>query len=248
MEISPEAIYQNYTNKDLNKSSAIEHLVSLIENSEIISIRLASIKILGDIKAKSNKVFNLLENLLISDSEPRVRQLAAKTIKNQFEKNAIKPLQFAYLHETSIDCVITIILALGEIQNRDSKAFLLDIINNFDDPYFKKEIKTILNEKNLDDIPISKSSEIIINYMIITYFEKKFMRFGFKLTKALVTELDLSCVSTHLFGWNLLRALPEFIGFLRYLEKLVLKINRISNIPNSIGCLLYTSPSPRDRS
>ena len=96
------------------------------------------------------------------------------------------------------------------------------------------------NEKSADEGNVKYLGRIINHqWSKSSYFEKKFMRFGFKLTNALVIELDLSCVSTHFFGWNLLRTLPEFIGNLRYLEKLILKINRISNIPNSIGNFIY---------
>ena len=40
MEITPKLIHKNYNNKEIDKSSAIEQLVSLIENSENLNSRL----------------------------------------------------------------------------------------------------------------------------------------------------------------------------------------------------------------
>ena len=70
---------------------------------------------------------------------------------------------------------------------------------------------------------------------MIRYFEEKFTKINYKVNNGLVAELDLSCTSN--FGWNLLKNLPEFIGVLKYLKKLDLKINGIAKIPTSIGFL-----------
>ncbi len=121
MDITPKLIHKSYNNKELNKSSAIEQLISLL-NSEYINTRLDCIKILGVIDAQTNEVFKLLENLLISDSDPLIRQLAAETLKNLFKEKALSPMLWAYRHETSMNCLTTIISILGEINNQKSKA------------------------------------------------------------------------------------------------------------------------------
>ena len=68
MELSPKFIQKNYGNKKLDKFSAINQLISIIENSENIQARIEGINVLAEINANTENVFKLLENLLISDS------------------------------------------------------------------------------------------------------------------------------------------------------------------------------------
>ena len=69
MELSPHIIYDDYIKNKIDKSSAINQLLSLIDNSENLFIRIQSIKKLDKIKPTDKYIFDLLENLLISDSQ-----------------------------------------------------------------------------------------------------------------------------------------------------------------------------------
>ena len=112
MELTPEKIYRNYNNKTLDKISAVENLISIVENSDNINTRLESIRILRDIGAQTNKVFKFLENLLLSDFHEKIRQLAAETLKNLFIEKALEPIKWALQHEDSPYCLNTIYYTL----------------------------------------------------------------------------------------------------------------------------------------
>ena len=62
-------------------------------------------------------------------------------------------------------------------------------------------------------------------------------KFNFEINNGELTELDLSNISSHIFKWNILKTLPEFISTLSSLKNLDLKINRLTMLPESIGSL-----------
>ena len=102
MALSPKKIYDDFNKKDIDKLSAADLLISLIENSDKVDTRLKSIETLEKIAAKSKNVFNILENLLISDNSEEIRYLAAKTLKVLFREKALSPLKWALEHEKSL--------------------------------------------------------------------------------------------------------------------------------------------------
>ena len=78
MPFTPEAIFKDFKNNDLDKSSAVDLLISLVDSVETVKTRLDSINIIQKINYKDKKIFNFLENLLIADSNEEVRCQAAK--------------------------------------------------------------------------------------------------------------------------------------------------------------------------
>ena len=235
MEITPEQIYKDYSDKNLAKDSAVAQLISLIDNSDAANIRIKSIEILEKIGSRNNKVFTHLENLLLSDSNENVRNIAARAIKNLFIDKALEPMKWAYQHETSINCMITIITTLGEIENHKSQSFLINIIKKIDNHQFKKSYNLLFQTNNIRSYSTKLLAEIVNNYIIIKYFEEKFSNLNYIINNGYVIELDLSCISSNIFGLYVLKSLPEFISVLKHLKKLDLKINRISTLPPSMG-------------
>ena len=67
MESSPHLIFKNYFNKKLDKTSAINQLISIIENSENLSTRIESINTLAQMNANTNTC------LLYTSPSPRDR-------------------------------------------------------------------------------------------------------------------------------------------------------------------------------
>ena len=235
MEISPRQIYKDFSNSNLDKISAVDQLIFIIDNSEKINIRIESIEILERIGLRTDKVFNLLENLLISDSNENVRNLAANVIKTHFIEKAFAPMRWAYEHESSIKCLTTIISTVGQIKQPEATLFLFEKLQKIENYQFRKSIADILDTKNIHNHSNKKLADVINNYIVIKYFEDKFSRLNFKVERGLVTELDLSCISNNVFGISILKNLPDFIIILRKLRKLDLKINRISTLPKTIG-------------
>ncbi|TFG26525.1 MAG: hypothetical protein EU532_09595 [Promethearchaeota archaeon] len=235
MELSPERIYKDYTDKNLAKDSAVAHLISIIENSETATIRIKSIEYLESIGSKDNVIFTHLENLLVSDSNENVRNIAAKTIRSLFIDKALEPMIWAYQHETSINCLVTIISTLGEINNPKAQSFLLNIIKKIENHHFKKSYSQTFKNNNIRNHSNKFLAELINNFIVVKYFEDKFSNLSYVIHNGYVIELDLSCISSNIFGLYVLKNLPEFISVLKHLRKLDLKINRITTLPKSIG-------------
>ena len=80
MKISPRLIYKEFKKGNLEKQSVINQLFALINNFDDPNLRIESIEILVKIGSKDEQVFNLFENLLISDSHEEVRNTAIKAI------------------------------------------------------------------------------------------------------------------------------------------------------------------------
>ncbi len=234
MKISPNLIYQEFKEGNLEKQSAINQLFTLINNSDDAELRVESIEILIKIGSNNEQIFELFENLLISDSHEKVRNTAIKAIKNNFIEKAFTPMKWALQHETSIICLISIISTLGRIQSEKAKLFLIDKLKNIDIFEFNESLQNLFNGGKINNFKNESLSDILNNYYVIKHFKKEFKDIDYIVKDGLVISLDLSGISTHVFGWKILRKLPEFIGVLKYLKKLDLKINRIAKLPKTI--------------
>ena len=84
--LSARKIYNSVIKNNLNKDTAVEMLLSLIESSDSEDIRIECIEVFGKIANKSLKVFKILENYLLSDESPLVRAAAAKAAINNYPK------------------------------------------------------------------------------------------------------------------------------------------------------------------
>ena len=67
MTLSPKRIYKQYIENSVNKVTAVDLLISFIENCEDITIIFEAIEILEKVEANSEKIFKFFENLIISD-------------------------------------------------------------------------------------------------------------------------------------------------------------------------------------
>jgi hypothetical protein len=101
LDLTPQKIYDQFTNNQLDKNSAIEWLTSLIESNNNLEVRVKSIEILGKIKFLDIKVYKFLEHLLISDSESLVRGTAAKIIAHNFLNEGLEALKWTLEHVIS---------------------------------------------------------------------------------------------------------------------------------------------------
>ncbi|TFG27271.1 MAG: leucine-rich repeat domain-containing protein [Promethearchaeota archaeon] len=248
MAFTPLRIYQDLKNNTLNKKSASELLLALIENSEDDSVRLESVKILEKIALKDDVIFHILENLLISDSNGKVRAISAGYLKNSFLEKAISPMKWAIQYESEYQCILTIIETLIRIDNIESKSVLYNEIKKirkrkFIDKakqyrnIFRKSLKELSKIRKLKNLECRELADILINYKTIEALIKRFFTLYFKLENGLVTALDLSDL-----GWNVnvwkqkyaerIEEISEIIGLLnfKHLKTLDLSNNRIRNI------------------
>ena len=123
MTITSNQIYskKNLSERDnfLQKSYIVDQLLLMIQNIDDTSVRCDCLKGLENIDFKSNKLYFDLENLLVSDSEDKVRKQAAIIIGKSFHRQGLDPLIFSILHEKNYDNILTILLILENLNARE---------------------------------------------------------------------------------------------------------------------------------
>lgn len=259
MELTPERIYKNYNNKILDKASAVENLISIIENSDNVSNRIESIEILKKIDLKDDKQFKLLENLLLSDAFEKIRNLAAEVIRQKFPERALKPMKWALQHEDSPLCLNTISNTLIEAISRQekeknimAKSLLLNEIKSIEEKEFKTNIQIICENKTINDFTEHELADILINYFTLLFLKKTYWRLKYKIKKCKIIELNfifkgltrlpeaiknLSSLKVLNLKYNQILKIPDWIGSLSSLKRLNLNFNNIKSLPESIGSL-----------
>jgi len=237
MVLDPRIILKEYQENKLDKISAIQRLITIINNSFDIKKRIEGIHTLEEIGIEGDQLFAFLENLMISDSNEKIRILATLLIGKYFTKRAFEPLCWAYRHEVSLNCILSILSTLGKIKDHLVKQYLIKELKNIEVFDFRNSIIRLMKENDLENYQNKELSLMLINYQIIKFFIEKFKRKTYKIEKGYITELDFSCIGHNIFNWNIIKEVPDFIGFLNHLSKLDLKINKIKKVPNSIGKL-----------
>ncbi|MFX1557666.1 MAG: leucine-rich repeat domain-containing protein [Promethearchaeota archaeon] len=245
MELTPKKILEEYQNNNLDKNTAIELLISLVENSDKDDVRIDSIKNLEKIDGTTDNIFKLCENLLISDLNAKIRNTSAKIIQNRFLNYALIPMKWALEYESDYECIITVIKTLKSINSNESKSILIEEIKRIKkkkyidnaNQYNNKSFRRDLKHKKIKNYNCKQLAEIIINFKTIQALIKKFYTVYYELENALVIGLDLSEL-----GWNVniwkqpysdkIQDISEITGLmnLKHLKYLDLSNNRIKNI------------------
>ena len=234
---TPIKIYEALNKGEINRDSAADLLIYLIENADMVGTRIESIKTLQKIEHKSDKVYSILENLMISDSYEEIRTLAAITLKWLFQEKALSPLKWALDHEKSWQFQLDIISYISEINTDRAKSILIEKIKKFENYQFTKSLSPYINTKEIHNFDIKELEYIVINYIVIQYFREALKEFNYRVENGFVTELNLSFASEKYFGWKVLKYLSSFLGYFKKIRKLELRSNQIGRFPNSIFSL-----------
>jgi hypothetical protein len=246
--LSPETIYSGVKSKEISRNIAIEHLISLIEGSNIPKIRSKSISILNKLMVHDPKVFKIIENSLLSDESPFVRSSAMYLIGCQFLKEGLDTLTWVVQHEKSplviktifdlnLDLTDTRIKSLNKELNNylEIIALTLGILNN--------EARFILDLEAI--FALTKE-----NYKL----ELGSYKFFTKLKDQRVNEFWLTIKNEHIeslsfnfFNWSYLKQNPDLYDSISHLQDplVYLKLLRKSHldylvnvkIPESVALL-----------
>ncbi len=252
MDLNPINLYEKFCNTEIDKTSLIKSLSVLIEDSNDDTIRIQAINILKKLGIKTTYIFKIMESLLLSDTNEKIRNNAATYIGALFIEKSYNVIKWAIQHETSYECVITLINTLRKIQNNDSKELLISEISkikklNKSIAYkqhifkkYKKGLKKVFKMKNIEEFSINELAEIFINYKTVINLANMFPNFYFELDteNGLVSELDLADylqyeVKGTPWGWkNNIKTLTEIrgLGNLKYIKKIDLSNNLIEYI------------------
>ena len=257
MNLSPKMIYKQYERSEINKFIAYDHLISFVENSENENIREEAIQILDILGIYDNNLFDILENILISDSNAKIRNIALKFLEKRFLTESITPLKWAINHENNYECLITIINSLKKVNSEESRLILfnetkkimktkyLNKEKRIENKKFKKVIKKLLKTKKYEFFTHKELSLILINFITIANLTKQYPNVFYEINpeNGLLRELDLSDylefeVKGMPFGWkNNIKSISEIIGlkYLKYLKKIDLSNNQIESIKELVN-------------
>jgi hypothetical protein len=247
--ITPARIYRKIIGGKLTLRKGIDLLIAFIESNKNLNIRMSSLRYLRLLNVKTSSLYSLLENLLISDDQERIRSFAAEFIGNQFIERAMRPISWALQYEKDYFCYISLIKILSQRSETWIKVLLS---SQMDDLYYREYVDSqnlysnisFINsldddrELNWEKYSISELAAIIIDYKTISYLVDKFYYVFFEWKRGLISKLDLSEL-----GWNVSRAwnfiyaerlqdlkeIPELFN-LKHLEMLDLSNNRLRSI------------------
>lgn len=227
--LSAKNIHENVIANNLNKENAIEMLLSLIESSDNIDVRIECIEVFGNIAYNSLKVFKILENYLLSDVSPLVRATAAKAIIINFPKISFNSLLWTIEHDNSSIILKTL---YETFENSDKEDFDILIIK------LNEKLKTVY-------CIVPKECKFLLDLDVqVNFFNPNF--FNIYLSNSITGVISgnyMMCATEngHIKALNLsnweISELPDTIGNLSELSHLILKDNKLKNIPDSISLL-----------
>ncbi|MBD3341513.1 MAG: hypothetical protein GF353_20585 [Candidatus Lokiarchaeota archaeon] len=258
--LTPEKVYEQYIKNALNKSSAIELLISIIENSEKIDLRIQGIQELELVGADDNRAFHFLEQILLSDSIEEVRRQAAISLKRVFRNKSLDPMSWALKHEESPSPLKVIYKTLMEIINNlnkqdteESKRILIDQINRIDQIDFKIAVNNLCLNKSLEKVNIDSLADILKNFFSYIYLRNTLWRIKFEIQECRILKINyphgnlqefpealknLSSLEVIELTYNTIRRIPKWIGKLKKLKRISLNSNfSFIKLPHSLGQL-----------
>ena len=84
--LTPGDVCYKVANNQLTKNAATELLISLLEESDGDEIRAKCIDAFSKLGLKTQKIFRIIENCLVSDKSALVRRAAARILFQDFPK------------------------------------------------------------------------------------------------------------------------------------------------------------------
>lgn len=252
LDYTPEQLYQRFSNKEIDKLTLINSLLLLIEESTEEIHRIDAINQLRSLGIKSDHLFTIMENLMISDSNDKVRNAAAHYINYLYYEKSYSIINWGIQYEQSYDCLLTMINTLKKVHSEESKSLLITEIQKIlksskeiiEKPYifhkYRKRMKTVLKKKVIEDFTVNQLADILVNYKTISLLALTYPNFYFDLdiSNGLVSEVDLADylqfeVKGTPFGWkNNINSLSKVKGLenLKSIKKLDLSNNHIKDL------------------
>ena len=246
--ITPENICNEVKVGRMSESMATNLLISIIEESDDSDLRAECINTFEKLNLKSQKIYELFENLLVSDESPLIRSVAAKAIMNNFLKDGQKALNWAIIHDKSPLLLNTILNLFDNVENELVAGLSEEMVYRINNIASKvgiapKEARFILDLEAF-------FAEGKNNYII----DSKIYEFCENLTKVVNGEPWLVIRNMHIvalsFNYNNWKYIKEshgnivsFFSKIKYLD-IFLSVNNFNvkerkffKVPSSIGLL-----------
>jgi hypothetical protein len=208
--------------QNINSKKVVDLIITILEKSENVDIRLELLEFLGEFDLKYSSYFELFENHLISDGKEKIRAVVAKIILKNFIDQGLDALKWTIINESSSLVLKTIYNHVKESNNPFYvilESFLSDKFTRIAHE-FKLSIDEILFLLDLE-MTLTKDNFYIGNQDFHFIYENDILCI---IKEGHITELGISFINE----------IPETIGLLSKLEHLDLSYGYISTLPDSI--------------
>jgi hypothetical protein len=245
--LSPEKICEDLENNLLSKAFAIELLFSLIESSEDPDIRKSSIDAFKRIERKDDKIFEFIENFLLSDENPRVRSAAAKLIEHSFLAEGVESLKWTIQHDKS-PIVLKTIKAIVENGKEETKILKEDLVKILE--FIAKQMGIVREEASffldLEALFAQEIGDYTLDLSTYLLFQKIK---DFEISDYWLKIEDNHVISFcfNYFNWIYFKQRPQIYSSLSKLQDPFIYLNTLKrleetnqkslNLPKSIGSL-----------
>ena len=179
--MNSEDIYLKYKENRIDRNTAINLLISLIDNNTDERSRITSIRNLDKIGVSDQEIYDLLENLVISDKNKGIRDAAAIALKNNFRDNANAILSLLWSIQTNmeelvfldktVEAVFELLKYLKSKKDIRTANILYKGLNQILHREYAKKISEMVEAKanNNEEWSIEELAEILEKYIFYIY-------------------------------------------------------------------------------
>jgi len=183
-EKNPRQIFERYQKGEFDRDSVVKVLISLIEESEDKRLRLESLEVLNKLESKDPQIIKLIQHLLISDSDDRMRYMAAKMLIERFLSQSHSEVRWALENDPSIDNLQVIIESLRIVDEGLLGCFLKGILKDIIcgvSPvkrgirmWYYLDLRKLFDRRDIAEFSHEELVEIYLNYRILLGMEDKY--------------------------------------------------------------------------
>ena len=209
-------------------------LIYIIENSNDENKRYKSLKALQNDFNCTNRGFTFLENLLISDLNPKIRKKAAEVLAEYHFPKALHPIKWVLQIDNSLNCVIKYIELIKNYNKTFLNLFLINEIEHYVSKYknFQSKLAKCKFYKNdLNDL-----IEIYLNYKVLNNLIIVFSNLNNENKNVIIQEGKIKKLVLTNYKIKNIKDI-EGLDMLKHLENLNLSFNDISEINGLNGLL-----------
>lgn len=230
-KIDLNQIFSQIKNNDISVNEIIDFFKAVLDEIKNTKERLKAIEGLELLENGGKKVYNILENLLVSDNNSIIRYRAAKVLIHNFPNQSKNLLKWVFQNEKSIIVLAGIEKILSKGQREIDRILLFDLYQNLSRIYGLdlKEVKFLLELETI----LGKSKEIGYYHPNIEACQIISLQLGDSGIKKIPSSIGSLSNLKYLNLWNnKLSNLPESFENLKKLAQLYLDWNFFSQIPN----------------
>lgn len=215
----------------------IKELISKLEYSQDTEQRICLITQIGESEIISQKIYKLLENLLISDADDKVRVVALNILKKKFYSKSIKAIKWCFKYDTSIELLLEIIENIDQFSEHFSDYELIEKILQLKPNSNKNAMETILEPNKIRTYSHDHLIATLKKILALNFIGAYFYQYEYQVQEGKVKALEFSKLIDDSLEQGTFRIINKVIKAFNSLETLSLKFSLLKDIPYSIGAL-----------